>query len=82
MLCRLSGACSTTYVARVVRSPLRSTAVLARFHAAAAGRVALIGAGGVADGAGAYAKIRAGARAVDCAAAVRAVTPFRFSPPT
>ena len=41
-----------------------STAVLARFHAAAAGRVALIGAGGVADGAGAYAKIRAGARAV------------------
>lgn len=41
-----------------------STAVLARFHAAAADRVALIGAGGVADGAGAYAKIRAGARAV------------------
>ncbi|MCA0358362.1 MAG: quinone-dependent dihydroorotate dehydrogenase [Proteobacteria bacterium] len=41
-----------------------STAVLARFHAAAAGRVDLIGAGGVADGAGAYAKIRAGARAV------------------
>lgn len=41
-----------------------STAVLARFHAAAAGRVALIGAGGIADGAGAYAKIRAGARAV------------------
>jgi dihydroorotate dehydrogenase len=41
-----------------------STAVLARFHAAAAGRVALIGAGGIADGAGAYAKIRAGAQAV------------------
>lgn len=41
-----------------------STQVLKRFHAAAAGRVALIGAGGIADGAGAYAKIRAGARAV------------------
>ena len=41
-----------------------SNAVLKRFHAAAAGRVDLIGAGGVADGAGAYAKIRAGARAV------------------
>ena len=41
-----------------------STAVLKRFHAAAAGRVALIGAGGIADGAGAYAKIRAGAGAV------------------
>ena len=41
-----------------------STAVLGRFHAAAAGRVALIGAGGVASGADAYAKIRAGARAV------------------
>jgi dihydroorotate dehydrogenase len=41
-----------------------STAMLKRFHAAAAGRVALIGAGGVADGASAYAKIRAGARAV------------------
>ena len=41
-----------------------STQVLRRFHAAAAGRVALIGAGGVSDGAGAYAKIRAGARAV------------------
>ena len=35
-----------------------------RFHAAAAGRVALIGAGGIASGADAYAKIRAGARAV------------------
>ncbi|KAI6244271.1 Quinone-dependent dihydroorotate dehydrogenase [Aphelenchoides fujianensis] len=41
-----------------------STAVLGRFHAAAAGRVALIGAGGVASGADAYAKIRAGARAL------------------
>jgi len=41
-----------------------STVVLKRFHAATAGRVALIGAGGIADGAGAYAKIRAGARAV------------------
>ncbi|MET3663692.1 quinone-dependent dihydroorotate dehydrogenase [Caulobacter sp. 1776] len=41
-----------------------STAVLARFHAAAADRVTLIGAGGVASGVGAYAKIRAGARAV------------------
>jgi len=41
-----------------------STAVLGRFHAAAAGRVALIGAGGIASGADAYAKIRAGARAV------------------
>jgi dihydroorotate dehydrogenase len=41
-----------------------STAVLARFHAAAQGRFVLIGAGGVASGAEAYAKIRAGARAV------------------
>jgi len=41
-----------------------STAVLARFHAATRGRVALIGAGGVASGADALAKIRAGARAV------------------
>jgi len=41
-----------------------STAVLKRFHAAAAGRVALIGAGGIASGADAYAKIRAGAGAV------------------
>ena len=41
-----------------------STAVLRQFHAAAAGRIALIGAGGVASGADAYAKIRAGARAV------------------
>jgi dihydroorotate dehydrogenase len=41
-----------------------STTVLKRFHAAAAGRVALIGAGGIASGADAYAKIRAGAQAV------------------
>ena len=41
-----------------------STAVLKRFHAAAGGQVALIGAGGVASGADAYAKIRAGAQAV------------------
>ncbi len=41
-----------------------STQVLKRFHAAAGGRVTLIGAGGIADGAGAYAKIRAGASAV------------------
>lgn len=41
-----------------------STAVLKRFHAAAAGRVALVGAGGIANGADAYAKIRAGAQAV------------------
>ncbi len=47
-------------------APLRapSTVVLSRFHAAAAGRVALVGAGGIASGADAYAKIRAGARAV------------------
>jgi dihydroorotate dehydrogenase len=41
-----------------------STQVLARFHTAAAGRLVLIGAGGVASGADAYAKIRAGASAV------------------
>jgi dihydroorotate dehydrogenase len=41
-----------------------STSVLARFHAASAGRLTLIGAGGVASGADAYAKIRAGASAV------------------
>ncbi len=41
-----------------------STAVLARFHAASTGRLTLIGAGGVASGADAYAKIRAGASAV------------------
>jgi dihydroorotate dehydrogenase len=41
-----------------------STLVLSRFHQAAAGRIALIGTGGVASGADGYAKIRAGARAV------------------
>ena len=41
-----------------------STQTLARFHAAAAGRVVLVGAGGIASGADAYAKIRAGASAV------------------
>lgn len=41
-----------------------STAVLARFHEAAAGRLVLIGAGGIENGADAYAKIRAGASAV------------------
>jgi dihydroorotate dehydrogenase len=38
--------------------------MLARFHAANAGRLVLIGAGGVASGADALAKIRAGASAV------------------
>lgn len=41
-----------------------STQVLGRFHAAARGRFPLIGVGGVRSGADAYAKIRAGARAV------------------
>jgi dihydroorotate dehydrogenase len=41
-----------------------STRLLAEFHAAAAGRLVLIGVGGVASGAAAYAKIRAGAAAV------------------
>jgi len=41
-----------------------STRVLAAFHAAARGRFALIGVGGIASGADAYAKIRAGAQAV------------------
>jgi dihydroorotate dehydrogenase len=41
-----------------------STRVLAEFHAAARGRFALIGVGGIASGADAYAKIRAGAAAV------------------
>lgn len=41
-----------------------STEVLGRFHGAAAGRIALIGAGGIGSGADAYAKIRAGAAAV------------------
>jgi dihydroorotate dehydrogenase len=41
-----------------------ATRVLTQFHAAARGRLALIGVGGVASGADAYAKIRAGASAV------------------
>ena len=41
-----------------------STRVLGQFHQAARGRFALIGVGGIASGADAYAKIRAGARAV------------------
>ncbi len=41
-----------------------STRMLARFYAAAGGRLVLIGAGGVGSGAQAYAKIRAGAAAV------------------
>ena len=41
-----------------------STHVLARFHQAAQGRFVLVGVGGVASGADAYAKIRAGARTV------------------
>ena len=41
-----------------------STVLLGRFFDAAAGRLALIGVGGVASGADAYAKIRAGADAV------------------
>jgi dihydroorotate dehydrogenase len=42
----------------------RSTQLLRAFHEAAAGRLALIGVGGVGCGADAYAKIRAGANAV------------------
>jgi dihydroorotate dehydrogenase len=42
----------------------RATRVLAAFHAASRGRFVLIGVGGIASGAEAYAKIRAGARAV------------------
>jgi dihydroorotate dehydrogenase len=41
-----------------------STRVLGQFYQAAAGRLAQIGVGGIAGGADAYAKIRAGARAV------------------
>jgi dihydroorotate dehydrogenase len=41
-----------------------SRRVLAEFAAAAAGRLALVGVGGIASGADAYAKIRAGASAV------------------
>lgn len=46
--------------------PLRdlAQAMMGAFHQAAAGRVALIGAGGIASGADAYARIRAGASAV------------------
>jgi dihydroorotate dehydrogenase len=42
----------------------RSTRMLSEVHAAAAGRLALIGVGGITSGADAYAKIRAGAAAV------------------
>lgn len=47
-------------------APLKALAqqMMGEFHAATAGRVALIGAGGVACGADAYARIRAGASAV------------------
>ena len=41
-----------------------STRVLSQFRQAARGRIALIGVGGIASGADAYAKIRAGANAV------------------
>ena len=41
-----------------------STRVLGQFHQAAGGRIALIGVGGIASGADAYAKICAGAQAV------------------
>jgi dihydroorotate dehydrogenase len=41
-----------------------STRLLRLFHQASAGRLILIGVGGVASGADAYAKIRAGASAV------------------
>jgi dihydroorotate dehydrogenase len=41
-----------------------STALLARVHELTGGRVPLIGVGGIASGADAYAKLRAGARAV------------------
>ncbi|MFN3512968.1 MAG: quinone-dependent dihydroorotate dehydrogenase [Phenylobacterium sp.] len=47
-------------------APLKPLAaeMMARFHAAAGGRTALIGAGGIESGADAYARIRAGASAV------------------
>lgn len=47
-------------------APLKTLAqqMMGEFHAATAGRVALIGAGGIASGADAYARIRAGASAV------------------
>ena len=41
-----------------------STKILSEFHAASAGRIDLIGVGGISSGAQAYAKIRAGAKAV------------------
>lgn len=41
-----------------------STKVLSEFHAASNGRIDLIGVGGISNGAQAYAKIRAGAKAV------------------
>ena len=41
-----------------------STKVLSEFHSAGAGRIAFIGVGGISSGAQAYAKIRAGASAV------------------
>jgi len=41
-----------------------STRMLAKFHEAAGGRLVLVGAGGIASGLDAYAKIRAGASAV------------------
>ncbi len=41
-----------------------ATRLLARFHAASDGRLALIGVGGIASGADAYARIRAGASVV------------------
>jgi dihydroorotate dehydrogenase len=41
-----------------------STRILGQFHDAAAGRLILIGVGGIASGADAYAKIRAGAHVV------------------
>jgi dihydroorotate dehydrogenase len=41
-----------------------STQVLRRFHSLTNGRFLLIGAGGIGSGADAYAKIRAGAQAV------------------
>ena len=47
-----------------------STRMLREVHAAAAGRLALIGVGGVASGADAYVKIRAGAQAVQLYSAV------------
>lgn len=47
-------------------APLKSLAqeMMGRFHAASRGRLALIGAGGIGSGADAYARIRAGASAV------------------